>query len=54
MSLSKLKIAKTVFPNGHEINWGRVNVDEMFRTDRFGNYWFVWAKEFKTKLKIKL
>ncbi len=46
---NKLKIAYTVWPNGHKCIWSRVNVDKMFIHATDGNFWFAWARLFKTK-----
>jgi hypothetical protein len=47
MNKNKLKIGYTIWPNGHKCFWQRVNVDDMFIIDDFGNKWFAWARLFK-------
>lgn len=47
--MSKLKIGHTVWPNGHKSHWHKVNVDDLFDKDKYGNLWFVWTRFFKDK-----
>ncbi len=49
--MSKLKIAHTVWPNGHKCIWFKCDVDTMFDKDKYGNIWFAWSRLFKEKLK---
>lgn len=45
--MKPLKIAYTVWPNGHKCIWRLVDVKKMFVYDVEGNFWFVWARLFK-------
>lgn len=46
--MSKLKIAHTVWPNGHKCIWSKVDVNKLFGYDKHGNFWFVWVNLHKT------
>ncbi len=48
-----LRIAHTVWPNGHKCIWSKVDVNKLFYWCTNGNFWFAWARICKTKTEDK-